>query len=301
MRMPKLPKRPKELTGKIFRGEYALRRGLLTRADLRSSAWQPVFRGVYADRRTVITHRLKCVAASTYLLPDRAAIAGRSAAWIYGASSGRDCDPVEVLTPKAFGPMRGLAIHHGPLSVEDTRRIGRMVVTTPARTCWDMARWLDAVETVVILDLLISKRVVSVAELIAYAQARSGKPGWGRLLKAAQLADAGAESPQESRLRVGLVMAGLPRPVTQYVISHSGRFVARVDLGWPELKIALEYDGVWHADRGQLERDRARLNRLIGADWLVLHVTAQRMKDDFDGLVREIRMAMRSRRRVVRV
>jgi very-short-patch-repair endonuclease len=42
----------------------------------------------------------------------------------------------------------------------------------------------------------------------------------------------------------------------------------------PELKIAIEYDGLWHAEPGQFEKDRKRLNRLSAVGWLVIFVTA---------------------------
>ena len=66
-----------------------------------------------------------------------------------------------------------------------------------------------------------------------------------------------------------LVLAGLPAPVTQLVVGRVGRFVARLDLAWPHLKVAVEYDGLWHDDPEQFHRDRRRLNRLLGEDWIV--------------------------------
>jgi very-short-patch-repair endonuclease len=57
-------------------------------------------------------------------------------------------------------------------------------------------------------------------------------------------------------------------------VIHDGRFVARVDFAWPDQKVALEYDGLWHAENGQFARDRERLNRLREAGWQVVFVTA---------------------------
>jgi very-short-patch-repair endonuclease len=56
-----------------------------------------------------------------------------------------------------------------------------------------------------------------------------------------------------------------------------GRFVARVDFAWPDLKLAVEYDGLWHAEPGQFARDRRRLNLLREAGWRVVFVTAADM------------------------
>jgi very-short-patch-repair endonuclease len=113
----------------------------------------------------------------------------------------------------------------------------------------------------------------------------------------AELVDPGAESVQESRLRVRLVLAGLPRPVTQFVVERDGRFVARLDLAWPDLRVAVEYDGLWHGDPEQFHRDRRRLNRLLGEDWIVLHVTARRFREDFGGFLAELHHALRTRTR----
>jgi very-short-patch-repair endonuclease len=51
-----------------------------------------------------------------------------------------------------------------------------------------------------------------------------------------------------------------------------------VDFAWPEHRLALEYDGVWHGEPGQFARDRERLNRLTAAGWRVVFVTAADMR-----------------------
>ncbi|HEX7745970.1 MAG TPA: hypothetical protein VF462_11985 [Micromonosporaceae bacterium] len=194
------------------------------------------------------------------------------------------------------GPAAGLRVHVTALGSDDVVQLDDITVTTPQRTCWDLARWLDVVDAVVVFDSLLARRVTTIEDLREYALRRVGDRGWRPMLRAVNLADPGAESPQETRVRVRLVLAGLPRPRTQYVVTANGRFVARLDLAWPDLKIAVEYDGLWHDDPDQFHRDRQRLNRLLGEDWLVLHVTARRLRDDFDGFVAEVRAALRSRR-----
>ncbi len=289
--------KPQALTNRIFRGTNAVRHGLLTHGRLRGPAWQRLFRDVYADGALTSSHRLRCVAASGFLLPDGAAIAGRSAAHLFGAPYVSAEDPVEVLTPHDFGPVNGLKIRRGSLHASDTIRKDQMLVTSPLKTAWDIARWFDLGEAMVFLDALASRQLITGAALAGYAS--SVQPGRGkpRVLRAAELIDGRAESPQETRLRVRLVLAGLPPPVAQHVITRDGRFVARVDLAWPEPRVAVEYDGRWHGDPAQLERDRARLNRLLGADWLVFHVTADQMRDNLGAVVGDLRAAIRARRR----
>jgi very-short-patch-repair endonuclease len=66
----------------------------------------------------------------------------------------------------------------------------------------------------------------------------------------------------------------LPEPIAQYAVWQDSQFIARVDFAWPDRKVALEYDGLWHAEDGQFARDRERLNRLREAGWQVVFVTA---------------------------
>ncbi|MEV4825300.1 hypothetical protein [Micromonospora sp. NPDC049274] len=297
--MPKAPRRPPQLRGRIFRGSVAVSRGVLTRNDLRSSAWRPLFRDVYADARVRVTHRTRCAAIGRWLIPPGAAIAGRAAAALYGCASPVPSEPIDVLVPRdrRLGPTTGIRIHHGEIDPGDTLDRAGIRVTTPVRTCWDLARWLGVVEAVVIIDALLARRLTDVPTLRDYALNRAGRRGWRSLLRAVDLADAGAESPQESRTRVRLVLAGLPRPQTQWVVAEQGRFVARLDLAWPQFKVAVEYDGLWHDDPEQFHRDRRRLNRLLGGDWIVLHVTGKRLREDFDGFLAEVRAALRARSR----
>ncbi|MEU8131248.1 hypothetical protein AB0B68_28885 [Micromonospora sp. NPDC049049] len=283
--MPKAPRRPPQLRGRVFRGSTAVSRGLLTRNELRSSAWRPLFRDVYADAQIAVTHTIRCTAIGRWLVPPGAAIAGRAAAGLYGCAKSSASEPVDVLVPTAtrIGPTAGIRVHHGEIDSGDTVDRAGVTVTSPARTCWDLARWLDVIEAVVVIDAMLANRLTTTPALREYALSRAGRRGWRSLLRAVDLADAGAESPQESRTRVGLVSAGLPRPETQWVVAEQGRFVARLDLAWPQFKVAVEYDGLWHDDPEQFHRDRQRLNRLLGGDWIVLHLTAKRLRDDLTG------------------
>jgi very-short-patch-repair endonuclease len=74
------------------------------------------------------------------------------------------------------------------------------------------------------------------------------------------LADPKAESPAESAMRLLWLDAGLP-PVTTQVPVHNalGVEVYRLDMGVPELRYAVEYDGVaWHSSPAQRAHDRRR-------------------------------------------
>jgi very-short-patch-repair endonuclease len=168
----------------------------------------------------------------------------------------------------------------------------RVAITTAERTAWDIARFHEVTESVVFLDAMVAERLVTVAALRKRLAAADVRWGRRRVATALDLVDRRSESPQESRVRVRLMLAGLPLPEVQFSVFDGNRFVARVDLAWPDRRVAVEYDGVWHADAAQLHRDRRRLNRLAVAGWTVIHVTAVRLHDDFDAVVAEIRAAL---------
>ena len=80
-------------------------------------------------------------------------------------------------------------------------------------------------------------------------------------------------------MRLLLGRSRLPAPVAQFEVVDGDRFLARVDFAWPDRRVAVEYDGLWHAEPGQFARDRQRLNRLREAGWTVVFVTAADLRD----------------------
>ncbi|MGC4818065.1 endonuclease domain-containing protein [Micromonospora sp. DT63] len=142
---------------------------------------------------------------------------------------------------------------------------------------------------------MLATGLTTPAALTAVATANADRPGGRRACWIFDVADAGAQSPPESQLRVRLMLGGLPRPVTQHPIRLPGGLVLHPDLAWPEFRVAVEYDGRWHADPEQLHRDRRRLNLLVGAGWLVLHVTSRRLQKEFPAVLAEVRSALISR------
>ena len=298
--MTRPPERPDALRGRFFLARQVVEAGLLTRKQLRSRAWRRLFQGVYVDAEVPVTHGLRCAAAAAYPMPPDAVIAGRSAAVVHGVGLADAWDPVEALVRRHeyAVPHDGVTVHRGVLATgEECRRRG-LSVTNPVRTCWDLARWLDVVEAVVLVDRMLGKGRVTPEQLTTYLRKRQeeGERGWRRFARVVALADGRAASPMESRLRVRLALAGLPPPQVQYVIRDAqGHSVARVDLAYAKSRVAVEYDGVWHVGSAdQMDHDRQRLNRIAIAKWTVVHATSKRLHDDFDGLVAEIRKALSS-------
>ncbi|MFI7249755.1 endonuclease domain-containing protein [Micromonospora chalcea] len=167
--------------------------------------------------------------------------------------------------------------------------------TEPAACAWETAVWADPVKAVGIIDGLLRAGSVSRSALASEAARNSCRPGGRRAAWVFGLTDGLAQSPPESHLRVRLVFAGLPRPVAQHPVRVSTGLILHPDLAWPEFRVAVEYDGQWHSDADRMHLDRRRLNQLVEAGWLVLHVTGRRLHKEFPALVREIRAALVAR------
>lgn len=133
-----------------------------------------------------------------------------------------------------------------------------------------------------------------IADVELLAARNRGRKGTRRALTALELIDPGAESPRETWLRLLLVRDGLPPPQTQIpIFNEYGQLVARADMGWAELKIAVEYDGDQHwTDRRQLTRDIRRTEILKDLGWIVIRVTAE---DTPATILRRVRAALAGR------
>ncbi len=100
------------------------------------------------------------------------------------------------------------------------------------------------------------------------------------------------ESDLETSLLLVIVEAGLPRPALQHPVEVDGRRY-RLDMAYPELRIAIEADGfVVHGTRPAFEDDRARQNRLVLAGWQVLRFTWRQVVGEPGWVVSQLRAAI---------
>ncbi|WP_091707016.1 hypothetical protein [Microbacterium sp. cf046] len=164
--------------------------------------------------------------------------------------------------------------HQTALAAEDFDSRHGIACTTPERTFCDMAPLLSLGQLVAIGDHLIRNCGVTRPSLAAAVEVRRNSRGRNRLRRALQLLDEGAESPKESELRVIIVEAGLPAPLcNRNALGADRRFIARIDLSYPDLKIAIEYEGDHHRGKSQWRADIARRRRLEAEGWIYLSVT----------------------------
>jgi very-short-patch-repair endonuclease len=207
-------------------------------------------------------------------LPPQAVFSGRTAAWLHGLDL-PPCDPVEVTLPRLATTSRrtGLSVKRSNLIADDIAEVHDLRATSRVRTVADLARRLPLVDAVAVLDMALHRRLVLMQELTEWIGCHRGYHGLRRLRAAADLADAAAESPMETRLRILLISNGLPKPSLQVSLyDETGAFIARPDLYYSGVRLAIEYDGATH--RVRLAADDRRQNRLLEAGYRLLRFTA---------------------------
>lgn len=142
-----------------------------------------------------------------------------------------------------------------------------------------------------LLDMALHVRLVTETSLQRWIQANPARRGVARLRRALELAAAATESPMETRLRLLLVLAGLPRPLIQPTLrGESGIFLARPDLYYAVHRLVIEYDGATHKD--SLAQDNRRQNRLLEAGYRILRFTASDVLGNPSGVVSLVRRAI---------
>ena len=78
-----------------------------------------------------------------------------------------------------------------------------------------------------------------------------------------------SDSPMETRIRLVIVFDGLPVPVLQHPV---GPYF--LDMAYPAIRLAVEYDGQAHRTQKRALRDLTRQAYLSGTGWKVLRFTA---------------------------
>ncbi|MEU4606789.1 type IV toxin-antitoxin system AbiEi family antitoxin domain-containing protein [Kribbella sp. NPDC023972] len=164
-------------------------------------------------------------------------------------------------------------------------------VTGKLRTVLDCARTLPFAAGLAVADSALQLRAVDRSQLMVGAAELSG-PGCRRARRVAAAADGRAESPLESVLRALLIQAGIKGFEPQVVVRDDG-FSARIDLGHPELLIALEADSfAHHGTRRALTRDCRRHVSLTIRGWRLLRFSWEDVMFDPDWVVDAIRQVM---------
>lgn len=242
--------------------------------------------------RAVTPVELKLIAVSRRL--PYAVFSGPTAGWLHGLQL-PPVDPVNVTVPNGHSSNRaGVCLRRATLAPIDVVRLRGLPVTSALRTAVDLGTQRVLVDAVIALDMALHKRIVDLTELRSFCEANRGVKRIVKLRRAVQLAEPATESPMETRLRLLLVTARLPRPQAQVTLKdRQGRPLGRPDLYYPEHRLGLEYDGATH--RESLVADDRRQNLLLNAGFRLLRFTAADIFQEPETVIGQVRLAMSQR------
>jgi Protein of unknown function (DUF559) len=275
-----------------FLGRQAVHRGEISAWQLQRD-YRTVYRNVYVPKQSTLTALIRAWAAWLWSGGDTT-LTGLSAAAVLGTKWLDAAEPAELRRANRHVPP-GIVVRSYDLDAPEMRVCNGIRITSAERTVFDIGRSMPVRRSVPILDALARATNVKVADVMSLAAARPGSRGIRRLRSALKLVDGGAESPQESRVRLLLVAAGLPPPETQIEFTDEfGMARIRVDMGWREWRVAVEYDGVQHwSDRYQRSWDIERIALLDELGWAVVRVSAEMLSRP-DVVVERVRRHLRA-------
>jgi very-short-patch-repair endonuclease len=259
--------------GEPFIGSEAVARGDVTKSQL-CTRYTRLLRDVYVDSGVEVTAALRAKAGWLWARR-QGVVAGFSAAALHGSRWVDDRKPVELIHDNRHR-FPGIQTRGDRLEDDEIEIVAGIPVTSPARTAIDLGCWYPTMTAVAAIDALARATDIKAADAELLAQRYAGRRGITRARQAVGLFDAGAQSPKESWLRVVLIEQGLPRPQTQIpVCDEFGSMIAYLDMGWEDVKVAVEYDGDHHrSDRTQYDWDIGRLEMLQRRGWIVVRVVA---------------------------
>ncbi|MCV7199917.1 DUF559 domain-containing protein [Mycobacterium angelicum] len=235
--------------------------------------YAPIYPGVYGPMGIELTATQRARAAWLWSRR-RAVVAGNSAAALLGAKWVDAMAPASLVYDNRRAP-NGITVHTDTLLDGEVVEVGGMAVTSAARTAFDIARRAPRLVAVQRLDALANATDVKMLDVEAVAARHPGARGVRRLPQMLSLVDGGAESPPESWTRLALVDAGFPVPRTQIAICGPGGYlIARIDMGWEQWRVGVEYDGAHHwTDPGQRTRDIDRWAEVADYGWTIIRVS----------------------------
>lgn len=270
----------------VFLAAEALADGIVTRHGL-SAHHRRVLPGVYAPKHAPLTLQDRILAA--WLWSGRnGVVTGLAASAMHGARWVDHGIPIEMNLLRDKSPTGVIALRDTLLDGEVVQLRG-LAVTSVERTAFDLARRGSTRTAVERLDALARVKPFAEADILAVLDRHPHVRGRRQVPAALALVDSGAQSPKETWLRMLLIEAGFPRPQTQIPVTAPNGARYYLDMGWEELRVAVEYDGEQHrTDSRQYRGDVMRAEIIDGLGWRRIRVLAGHHRDD---IVRRVAQA----------
>ena len=263
---------------------------------LRTSRFRRIFRGVFISAEVPDSPFVRAEAALV-LHPPTAFASHTTAARLHDlpvpvdpqvhitVAADRDrrsrpeiCNHVTTKTPRV-ATLRGLRVSH------------------PFRMFVELASMLSLVDLVVVGDALVKMLDCPAERLVEECHASTDQHA-AAALRAARYVRDEVDSPMETRLRMLIVLAGLPEPEVNYKIrDEDGRVRRRLDLSYPALRLIVEYDGRQHIEReANWDSDLDRREEFDDEHWRILVVTAKGIYREPGRTLARIERALKARR-----
>lgn len=268
--------------------------------DLRNRRVRRLMRGVFVRADVPDSILLRAQAARLVMSPYVVAC-DRTAAWMHGVNI-LDLFELEVLPRLETYALRGHEPTHRcevaggsrDLLLEDITVIGGVPVTTPLRTALDLGCKLSARHGLAAIDALMRAHGFTHEDIRAVLPRYFRRRGVVQLREIATLADPRAESVCESWVRWEIAARGLPVPELQVWVAVNGVPTYRLDLAYPSLKLAVEYDGEqFHSSERQRRYDAARRRWLRAHGWTVIVLTKESFTAEaIDGWIGQLRAVL---------
>lgn len=276
-----------------FVGSEALAAGVVNRYQL-ATRYDLVLRNVYVPKGQTLSASDKAVAAWLWS-GRRATAAGLSAAALHG-SLWIDAHLPAELNQVHRHKTKGILLHSDALADDEVCSVKGIPATTPARTAYDLGRRLGLVTAVIRVDALIHATGLKPADIQLIADQHRGARGIVQLRKVVSLSDIGSESPQETRTRLVLTDAGLRPTRTQIdVFNRYNRHVGRIDMGWDEWLVGVEYDGIQHwADPEIRAIDIDKQAEFQALGWRIIRVGSDMIRYRPHVIVQRVRAALQA-------
>lgn len=267
----------------------------ITSAELRRKGFRRIYKGVYVAASTPMTPRVW--AAAALATHGRTAFASHSsAAGVYGIPIPHDPhEHVSVPTAEDRRRRPGVECHVGSPTARVIRVKG-VRVSAPTWTFIELAARLTLVDLVVAGDYIVRREWHTPEDLVAFCQASKDSHA-AVALRAACCVRKDVDSPMETRLRMLLVLAGLPEPTVNFKVRDElGDVRRRFDLSYPDLRLIIEYDGRQHAeDPEQYDSDIYRREDLDQWGWRMVVVTSAGIYKEPSRTLERVRKALAER------
>jgi hypothetical protein len=213
-----------------FPGSWAVAAGVVTRWRLQKD-YVRVFPDVYVRKGVELDARGRAMAAGHWA-KGSATLVGFSAAAMHGVEWFGDRE-AELNRGSFTRTPEGIRCRGYQLDADELVTVGGFSVTSPERTAFDLGRRRELTfeEAVAAVDAVCSLTGTTLDAVRDVARRHGGAAGSKPLRRVLAAADAGAESPRETVLRLFLVENGFPRPETQVRVKGPDGLVFRLDMG----------------------------------------------------------------------